>query len=81
MPDLYDLDAPKRPANLSVNVDLLAKAREEGLNLSAVLEAALAETLRARIREAWVRENTAAIEAYNAEVESRGVFSDSLRSF
>ncbi|MFN8010988.1 MAG: type II toxin-antitoxin system CcdA family antitoxin [Holophagaceae bacterium] len=81
MSTLYDLDAPKRAANLSVNSDLLAKAREEDLNLSAVLEEALVEALRARRREAWVAENAAAIEAYNARVEARGVFSDGLRSF
>jgi antitoxin CcdA len=78
---VYDRSAPKRPANLSVNSDLLAKAREEDLNLSALLEAALAEALRTRRREAWVAENAAAIEAYNAEVEARGVFSDGLRGF
>jgi antitoxin CcdA len=81
MPILYDREAPKRPANLSVNSDLLAKAREEDLNLSAVLEEALAEALRTRRREAWLAENGDAIEAYNARVEARGVFSEGLRSF
>lgn len=78
---VYDRNAPKRPANLSVNSDLLAKARAEELNLSAILEAALADVLQRLRREAWVRENASAIEAYNAEVEARGVFSDGLRAF
>ncbi len=81
MTTLFDAETPRKAANLSVNGDLLAKAREAGLNLSAVLEAALVEALRAKRREAWLADNAAALEAYNAQVERRGVFSDGLRSF
>lgn len=41
----YDHQAPKRPANLSINADLLAKARDLKINLSATLEQALVEVL------------------------------------
>ena len=77
----YDLQAPKRPANLSINADLLAKARALDINLSATLEQALAEALRQHQREQWLAENQAAIEAYNQQVEAHGTFSDGLRSF
>lgn len=77
----YDLQAPKRPANLSINADLLAKARALDINLSATLEQALAEALRQHQREQWLAENRAAIEAYNQRVEAHGTFSDGLRSF
>lgn len=77
----YDPQAPKRPTNLSINADLLAKARWLDINLSATLEQALAETLRQRQREQWLTENRAAIDAYNRQVEPQGVFSDKLRSF
>lgn len=77
----YDLQAPKRPANLSINADLLAKARDHNINLSATLEQALAVALRARQREQWLAENRAAIDAYNHQVEAHGTFSDGLRSF
>ena len=77
----HDVDAPKRPTNLSINVDLLARARALDINLSATLERALVEALRQHQREVWLRKNRAAIAAYNEEVGSRGVFSDGLRSF
>jgi antitoxin CcdA len=77
----YDPQAPKRPANLSVNGDLLNKARELEINLSATLEQALAEAVRRLQRERWLAENRGAMAAYNEYVETHGVFSDGLRSF
>lgn len=77
----YDPQAPKRATNLSINADLLAKARQLDINLSAALEQALAETLRQRQREQWLAENRAAMDAYNEQVETQGVFSDNQRSF
>lgn len=77
----YDTQAPKRATNLSINADLLSKAKELGINLSATLEQALVEALRKRQRDQWVAENQAAIEAYNQHVDKQGVFSDGLRSF
>jgi antitoxin CcdA len=77
----FDLSAPKRPANLSVNSDLLKKAKELEINLSATFEAALSATVREKLRAQWLEENREAIQAYNADVEEHGVFSDGLRSF
>lgn len=81
MPTTYNAQVPKRATNLSINADLLSKARELGINLSATLEQALTEAIRQRARDQWVAENHAAIEAYNEHVDMRGVFSDGLRSF
>jgi antitoxin CcdA len=77
----YNLNAPKRAANLSVNGDLLNKAKDLDINLSATLEQALAEALKKKQREQWLAENRNAINAYNEHVEAHGVFSDDLRSF
>ena len=77
----YNLNAPKRAANLSVNGDLLNKAKDLDINLSATLEQALAEALKKKQREQWLAENRNAINAYNEHVEACGVFSDDLRSF
>jgi antitoxin CcdA len=77
----YDAQAPKKATNLSINADLLSKAKELDINLSATLEHALAETLKKRQREQWLAENREAIEAYNEHVGKHGVFSDGLRSF
>ncbi|HEX5837237.1 MAG TPA: type II toxin-antitoxin system CcdA family antitoxin [Anaerolineales bacterium] len=78
---MYDSQAPKKATNLSVNSDLLKKARALDINLSAALEQALAQLLRQRQQEQWLKENRAAIAAYNQEVEAHGVFGDTLRSF
>ena len=77
----YNPHAPKRAANLSVNRDLLSKAKEFDINLSATLEQALAEVLKKKQREHWLTENRKAIHAYNEHVEAHSVFSDDLRSF
>jgi antitoxin CcdA len=81
MIQLFDTQAPKKSANLSINSDLLAKARELNINLSATLEEALAEQLKQKQRELWRQQNAKAIQAYNRFVQEQGVFSDELRSF
>lgn len=47
--------APKRAVNLSVNGDLLNKAKDLDIQLSATLEQALAEALKKKLRELWSR--------------------------
>lgn len=81
MPTAYNTQAPKRAANLSINADLLSKAKALDINLSATLEQALIEALRKRQRDQWIAENQAAIDAFNEHVDKHGVFSDGLRSF
>ncbi len=81
MLSFYDQQAPKRPANLSVNSDLLNQAKQQGINLSAAFEQMLIEQLKVKQRQAWISENQSAIAAYNQNVEKNGVFSDHLRSF
>ena len=71
----------KKAANLSVNQALLQQARDLNLNLSQVFEASLNEAVRLRQREEWLRENRAALQAYNEHIEKDGVFSDGQRSF
>jgi antitoxin CcdA len=81
MIQLFDTQAPKKSANLSINSDLLVKARELSINLSATLEEALAEQLKQKQRELWRKKNAKAIQAYNRFVKKQGVFGDELRSF
>ena len=77
----YNPHAPKRAANLSVHGDLLNKAKDLDINLSATLEQALTEAVKQKQREQWLAENRSAITAYNEHVEVHGVFSEELRSF
>lgn len=71
----------KVATNLSVQSDLVARAKELKINISEVLEEALQRAIRDVEREAWLESNQAAIESYNARVEERGVFSDDWRKF
>ena len=77
----YDTNAPKKSTNLSINSDLLRKAKEYHINLSRALEQRLVEMLLEEKRREWKEENRAAIEAYNRRIEADGVFSDGLRTF
>ena len=77
----FDVYAPKKATNLSVNSDLLAKARKENINLSATFEQALAIQVKLKQREKWIAENTESIKAYNEFVEEEGVFSNDYRNF
>ena len=77
----YNCSAPKKPTNLSINSDLLAKAKGLKLNLSATLEMALAEQVQKAERDNWLKQNQTAIEASNKLVENYGLFSDSYRMF
>ncbi|HEU4617501.1 MAG TPA: type II toxin-antitoxin system CcdA family antitoxin [Gammaproteobacteria bacterium] len=61
----YDTRARKRPINLSINEDLIEKARGLGVNVSAFLEQRLAEEVVLRQREAFQREAEVVAEALN----------------
>jgi len=79
--DIYDPKAPKKAVNLSINSDLLAKARALGVNLSGEIEARLEEVVRKATWDRWREENRAAIEANNKRIEEEGLWSDGLRQF
>lgn len=81
MQALFDTQAAKKATNLSINSDLLSKARRSGINLSATLEQALTEALLAKQQAQWLAENRSAIASYNEDVEKHGSFADTLRSF
>lgn len=78
---VYDLSATKKPTNVSINSDLLKKAKALNINMSAALEQKLIELIKEKQAAAWLASNQAAIEGYNRHVEEHGVFSDDLRSF
>lgn len=81
MSELYEPNAPKKPTNLSINSDLLAKTRALKINLSATLEQALRDKLAENEKKKWAKENSRAIQAYNDFVEEQGCFSDEHRTF
>ena len=71
--DLYDEAAPRRATNVTINADLLGKAREAGINLSRACERGIAEALAGSRAEAWKRQNRKAIEAANTYVAKHGL--------
>ena len=77
----YDTQAPKRATNLSINSDLLEKAKSYKINLSKSFERYLNELVKEYEERQWKKENFEAIEEFNKRVEKRGVFSDELRRF
>ena len=78
---VYNKDAKKKNTNLSINSDLLQKAKDNNINLSNTLEKTLENTLRDKEIEKWQETNKDAIESYNKRIEERGLFNESFRSF
>lgn len=81
MQRIYDETAPKKSANLSINSDLLKKAKGLNINLSATLEHALIQQVKKVERDTWLKENKQAINSLNDLSEENGLFSDSYRNF
>ena len=77
----YNAEAPKKATNLSINSDLLKRAKSYNINLSKNFEVYLNELVKKHEEESWKNESREAIEEYNVRVEKHGVFSDGLRSF
>jgi antitoxin CcdA len=71
----------RKPTNLTLAVDLVAEARELGINVSQAAEMGIA-TAAARLRqERWLAENAGALESSNAYVEEHGLPLARYRSF
>lgn len=63
----------RKPINVSLDPQLIAEAKDLGINVSRACEAGLAAELKT-VREArWVEENREAIEASNAWVGENGL--------
>ena len=81
MTQIYNLSAPKRATNLSINSDLLAKSKALKINLSATLEHALKAKLAANEADNWAKSNQQAIKVYNNFIAEHGCFGDEFREF
>jgi antitoxin CcdA len=62
----------KQRTNITLTAANLAAARELGLNVSAISDAAVAEAVRAAKAEAWARENAEALAERRAWIEANG---------
>jgi antitoxin CcdA len=67
--------------NLSIEAAVTREARELGLNMSRVAEAALVEAARVERNRRWREANRPALEAYGREIERGGLPLARFRSF
>lgn len=67
--------------NLSIDEAVTREARELGVNMSRVAEAAIAEAARLERNKRWREENREALAAYAREVERDGLPLARFRSF
>ena len=81
MTAIYNKDAKKKATNITINSDLLEKAKKYKINISASVEKTLEEIIKQYEIKNWEKENKEAIDSYNQRISEHGVFSDGLRSF
>ena len=74
-------DKPKKAVNVSVDAEVLAVAKELGINLSRVLETELRKLTEDARVEKWSRENKAHIDSYNAYIERNGIFGEEFQDW
>lgn len=74
-------DAPKKPTNLSLNADVLAMARELGMNVSRTVDALLAEEVKRQYWARWNEQNREAIDQYNERIAQEGLPLSQHRTF
>jgi len=81
MSAIYNENAMKKATNVTINSDLLQKAKAYKINISKNFEAYLAEVVKKREEQLWLEENKAAIDAANERMAKEGLFSDEHRRF
>lgn len=69
----HALPAPRKPANLSLDQDLLSEAKALGINLSRAAEAGLRAAVRDARAERWRHENAEALRASNVWIDQNGL--------
>ncbi|MBT8420033.1 MAG: type II toxin-antitoxin system CcdA family antitoxin [Gammaproteobacteria bacterium] len=78
---IFNENAAKKAINLSINSELISKAKELDINLSATFERVLENEVRKAERSDWLKNNKKAIHALNELADRNGLFSDAHRCF
>lgn len=71
----------RKPANLSLDSDLVSQARDLQINLSRAAEEGIARAVKGERERLWRIENAEAIEASNKYVEEHGLPLAKYRQF
>ncbi|WP_439124075.1 type II toxin-antitoxin system CcdA family antitoxin [Marivita sp.] len=72
---------PRKSTSLSLDADLIARAKNAGVNLSRAAEAGIEDEVRKTEAARWAEENREAIEAYNRRIEQDGLPLDAYRKW
>ena len=72
---------PRKSTSLSLDADLIARAKDAGVNLSRAAEAGIEGEVRKAEAARWADENRHAIQAYNRRVEQDGLPLDAYRKW
>lgn len=67
------LSGKRKPLNVTIDTGIVQRARDVGLNLSKISEAALVEAIRCEHERRWLEENRAALDSSNKWVEKNGL--------
>ena len=78
---MLNLDGPKKATNLSLDAATIEKAKAMGLNLSKVVNELLEKEVRRVYKLKWAERNKAAIDAYNAKIDSEGTFAQQVNEW
>jgi antitoxin CcdA len=70
---IIDTRLPRKPTNVTLNVGLVAEAKQMGINVSQAAEAGLATAVAQRRAEKWLADNKHALASSNAYVEEHGL--------
>lgn len=79
--DLFDRDAARKATNVTLNSDLLARAKKLGVNVSRACERGLAQAVARARAEEWAEENREIIHSMNEYVEKSGLPLSKFRRF
>lgn len=72
---------PRRATNVTLPADLVAEAKQLGVNVSQACEAGLRASVAEIRRARWLAENREAIQAYNDRIAKDGPLLAAYRRF
>ncbi len=77
---LFKAEAPKKTVSLTINSDLYARTKAEGINASKIAEQALAQELERKRRESFQADVARDVAAVDAYIKKHGSFSAGVRA-
>jgi antitoxin CcdA len=78
MQQLYNSAAARRAVNISLNSDLVTRARSAGLNLSSIAEAAIGRALAEEVKRRFDEEIARSLAEYKEYLAEYGSFADAV---